>query len=48
MSRKALYFDPIEYFVNTKQQLITNLQKYGCVISLTLDLREETNKRGYI
>lgn len=48
VSQNTIRSDTIEYFIHTKQQWITDLKKYGGVISLTSDLWEEINKRAYI
>ena len=38
VSRNTLRVDTINYFNNSKQQLIMDLQQYGGVISLTSDI----------
>ena len=48
VSRNTLRSNTIEYFLNVKRLLIGDLEKYGGVISLTSDLWEGINKRGYI
>ena len=48
VSRNTLRSNTIEYFLNAKRLLIGDLEKYGGVISLTSDLWEGINKRGYI
>ncbi|XP_022847535.1 uncharacterized protein LOC111370058 [Olea europaea var. sylvestris] len=48
VSRNTLRSDTIEYFLNAKKTLIADLEKYGGVISLTSDLWEGINKRGYM
>ena len=48
VSQNTFRSDTIAYFLNAKQLSISNLEKYGGVISLTSDMWEGVNKRGYM